>query len=43
MRMLVTSLKLVQGEFQRRLHAKDFERYVSSEYVPKIESKYVER
>jgi hypothetical protein len=34
--MLLASLRLVQGEFQRRLHGQDFERYLAVNYLQRM-------
>jgi hypothetical protein len=39
-RMFVTSLKLIEQEFQKRVHGKDLERYVSRNYVSKVEGRW---
>lgn len=41
--MLLASLKLIHREFQRKLHGKDFDRYVNAQYLTKNYSKYIER
>lgn len=39
-RMFVISLKLMQQEFQKRLHGQDFDRYLSKNYISKAEGRW---
>jgi hypothetical protein len=34
--MLLASLKMVQGEFQRRMHGQEIERYLSVNYLQRM-------
>ena len=38
--MFVTSYKLIQQDFQKKVHNQDLERYIARQYVGKVEGKW---